>query len=79
MPRSLSGTALGYAFCGAALLALAACKPAPPDPERPPEPQARHTELRDAIQAPLDKARAVEDEVQEAAEAQRAAIEASGG
>lgn len=62
-----------------ALLALTACKPTPPDPERPVEPQARHTELQEAIQQPLDNARAVEDDLQEAADAQRAAIEAAGG
>ena len=62
-----------------ALLALTACKPTPPDPERPVEPQARHTELREAIREPLDKARAVEGDLQEAADAQRAAIEAAGG
>ena len=63
----------------AALLVLGACsKPTPPDPERPVEPQASATELRDAIQEPLDKAKAVEGDVQKAAEAQRAAIEAAG-
>lgn len=73
-------------LCGA-LLALAASmlgacsKPRPPEKERPPEPQAseQHTELGDAIQAPLDKAKGVEDEVQKAADEQRAAIEAAGG
>nr|WP_144816980.1 hypothetical protein [Lysobacter ruishenii] len=65
-------------------LPLSACsRPEPPDKERPPEPQAtapaRHTELRDAIQAPQDKARAVEGAVEDAAKAQRAAIEAAGG
>jgi len=73
-------------LCGA-LLALAASmltacsKPQPPEKERPPEPQAseQHTELRDAIQAPLDKAKGVEDEVQKAADEQRAAIDAATG
>ncbi len=61
-------------------LLLAACgKPQPPDKEQPPEPQAAHTELRDAIQAPVDRAKQVEQDVQEAADAQRAAIEAAGG
>jgi hypothetical protein len=59
--------------------ALAACgKPSAPDPERPPEPQA-NTELRDAMQAPVEKAQAVEDDLQRAADAQRAAIDAAGG
>lgn len=68
--------------CGA-LLVVACSRPEPPEKERPPEPQAsapeRHTELRDAIQAPQDKARAVEAAVDDAAKAQRAAIEAAGG
>lgn len=59
-------------------LTLGACrKPEPPPTDEPPEPQA--TQLRDAIQAPIDKARAVEDTVQDAADAQRAEIEAAGG
>ncbi len=65
--------------CGALLLvALAACsKPRPPEKERPVEPQAaQHTELREAIQAPIKKARNVEADMQKAVEAQRAAIEA---
>ena len=66
------------ACCAVLLAALAACsKPQPPEKERPPVPQAaQHTELRDAIQAPLDKARNVEADMQKAADAQRAAIEA---
>ena len=79
MSRNLFRSALGCALCCAAL-ALSACnKPTPPDPERPVEPQAQATELRDAMQAPLDKAKAVEGDLQEAADAQRAAIEAAGG
>ena len=65
--------------CSALLLAtLAACfKPQPPEKERPVEPQAaQHTELRDAIKAPIDKAKSVEADMQEAADAQRAAIDA---
>ncbi|MGH8076083.1 MAG: hypothetical protein ACREPE_01995 [Lysobacter sp.] len=60
------------------LAALAACsKPKPPEKDRPPEPQAaQHTELRDAIQAPIDKAKAAEAEVKKAADDQRAVIEA---
>ena len=62
-------------------VALCACsKPPPPEKERPPEPQAeQHTELRDAIQAPQDKARNVEGDVQKAADQQRAVIEDQGG
>ena len=46
----------------ATLLVLAACsRPPAPDTDKPPEPQAARaqaTDLRDAIQAPQDKARA---------------------
>lgn len=59
-----------------ALALLAGCsKPQPPDKDRPPEPQA--TQLRDAIQAPLDKARAVDANARKAADEQRAAIDAA--
>jgi hypothetical protein len=64
------------------LLLLAACsKPQPPEKERPPEPRSAeaHTGLGDAIRAPLDKAKGVEDQVQKDKEAQDAAIEAAGG
>lgn len=62
----------------AACLLLVACTdPAPTETPDPPEPQAAatpaesgHTELRDAMQAPLDKARAVE-EAGESREAER--------
>jgi hypothetical protein len=54
---------------------LAACKPEPPPLEQPPEPKA--TELRDAIKRPIDQAKAVEDATREAAEKQRAAIDAA--
>ena len=67
-----------HLWIAALLCASAACTPEPPSTERRPEPQAaeRHTELRDAIQAPQDKARAVEEQTRQAADAQRAAIEA---
>lgn len=70
------------AWAGAlvALTLVAGCTPEPPDKERPPEPQAtQHTQLRDAIQAPLDRARQVEVDTQKAAEAQREAIDAATG
>jgi hypothetical protein len=55
-----------------ACLALAACDaPTPdPNPDTLPEPEARATELRDAINEPLDKAKAVEA-TQSANEAER--------
>lgn len=63
-----------------ALAATAACsKPKPPPTEQPPEPQAQHAQLRDAIQEPIDKAKAAEKTVQDAADQQRAQIEAAGG
>jgi hypothetical protein len=69
-----------------ALLAGAACsKPEPPPTDQPPEPQAtaataeHHTGLRDAIQRPLDKARAVEDATLDAAGRQRSEIDAQTG
>lgn len=59
---------------------LAACKPEPPPLEQPPEPKATAasaTELRDAIKRPIDKAKAVEAATQEAADKQRAEIDAA--
>lgn len=65
---------------GAGLLVLAVLAACTPEKERPPEPQAaRHTELRDAIQAPVERARQVEADTLEAAAAQRAAIDAATG
>jgi hypothetical protein len=67
-------------------ISLAACSPEPtpveptPVPEDEPTPQVvagDATELRDAIQAPQDKARAVEDTLMQAADAQREAIDAA--
>lgn len=55
---------------------LAACKrPEPPSTDRPPEPQA--AALREAIQQPLDKARAVQQATDQAAAQQSAAIDAA--
>jgi PBP1b-binding outer membrane lipoprotein LpoB len=66
----------------ACVLLLAACSDPvqEPLPEPSPDPQtAEATELRDAIQAPIDKAKAVED-TQAADEAQRQdALENAGG
>ena len=68
-----TGTLVGLVLVGG-------CTPEPPEKERPPEPQAaQHTQLRDAIHAPLDRARQVEVDTQEAAEAQREAIDAATG
>lgn len=64
--------------CAVLLAALAACsKPQPPEKERPVDPQAaQNTEMRDAIKAPIDKAKNVEADMQKAADEQRAAIDA---
>lgn len=62
------------------LAGLAACKPEPPPTDEPPEPQAAaagNTELRDAIQKPIDQAKAVEGTVQESADKQSAEIDAA--
>ncbi|HEU0305453.1 MAG TPA: hypothetical protein VFR30_00625 [Lysobacter sp.] len=62
------------------LLVLAACSPPqPPEKERPPEPTAAHTGLRDAIKEPLDKAKGVEADLQKAADEQQKAIDAATG
>ncbi|MGH8027129.1 MAG: hypothetical protein ACREO0_10425 [Pseudoxanthomonas sp.] len=62
------------------LTGLAACKPEPPPTDEPPEPKAvavENTELRDAIQKPIDQAKAVEGTVQDAADQRNAEIEAA--
>jgi hypothetical protein len=62
-------------FAMAMLALLAGCsRPKPPEKERPVEPQA--TQLRDAINAPLDKAKNLQKELQEANERERATIDA---
>src|SRR3546814_15014163 len=78
MPRSLATSTM---IPGALLLALAcaACnRPPPPPPDQPPEPQAS-TQLGDAIQAPIERAKAVEGAVQDAAEKQKGALDAAAG
>jgi hypothetical protein len=77
-------TVVSLAMSLLAVCAIGACsKPEPPEKERPPEPKAssepRHTELRDAIQAPIDKAKSVEQTTLDAAEQQRAEIDAQTG
>ena len=82
-PRTSGFFALTTHF-GAAILLLvcSACnKPEPPKKEQPPTPQAaeQHTELRDAIQAPIDRANAVAPQVIDAAKQQQDAIDAQTG
>ena len=66
-------------------LALAGCSaPTPPPTDQPPDPQAgaqhaRDTQLRDAIQRPIDKAKGVEDTTLKAADDQKQQIEDAGG
>ena len=72
IPRAIAISVLG--------MAMAACTPERPPTDEPPEPQAlaaQHTELRDALQYPIDQAKAVEASVSEAAEQQKAAIDAA--
>lgn len=68
------------------LAVLPGCsQPKVPDHDNPPEPQAassavaQPTQLREAIQKPLDKAEAAKSSVAEDAEAQRKAIDAATG
>ena len=68
-------------FALSLLLACSACsKPEPPKKDQPPEPQAeQNTELRDLYKDQIDKAKAVEPEVLEAAKQQQADIDAQAG
>ena len=65
--------------------AAAACSaPTPPPTDQPPDPQAasqqaRDTQLRDAIQRPIDKAKGMEDTTLKAADEQKQQIEDQGG
>jgi len=61
-------------------LVLAACAEPPPESLSEDAKKAReHTELRDAIQTPINKAKGVEDVQEKQAEDQRDAIEDQGG
>jgi hypothetical protein len=79
MPRLAVAVLLSFVMA-----CLACSRPEPPPTDEPPEPQAataagEHTELRDAIRQPIEKAKAVEAAVQEAADKQRAEIDAQTG
>ena len=70
---------LRIAFVATCLSACMACsRPEPPKKEQPPEPQA-NTELRDTIQAPIERAKAVEPAVLDAAKKQQDQIDAQTG
>ena len=71
-----------------AFAAVGCSAPTPPPTDQPPEPQAdpqaaaqhaRDTQLRDAIQRPIDKAKGVEDTTLKAADEQKQQIEDQGG
>ena len=67
--------AFAHSLIVLAALLLAACGSDAP----PPEPREQDRALQRAIQAPQDKARAVEDEVLKAKQEQDARIEEQGG
>src|SRR5690606_26189255 len=86
-PRPIEDAAMSRSFAmstmvpGALLLALACAgctRPPPPPPDQPPEPQAR-TQLQDAIRTPIERAKAAERIVQDAAQTQTVAIGAAAG
>ena len=85
MSRKRPPTLPAHAIARASALArglrgLAACRPEPPPADQPPEPQVRaDTGLRDAIQAPQDKARQVEQTLQDDDARKRAQIDAAEG
>ncbi len=67
---------LPWMLAAIAALLLAGCqRPQPAPTDQKPDPQA--TALRDHIQQPLDKARAVQAASDQAADAQRNAIDAA--
>ncbi|MDB6163405.1 MAG: hypothetical protein JWL98_837 [Xanthomonadaceae bacterium] len=65
----------------ALLLLCSACnKPEPPKKEQPPAPKAEHdAEWSNAIHAPINRAKAVEPQVLDAAKQQQDAIDAQTG
>ena len=63
-------------FAVTAILTVAACTP---EPSPPPPPDDSSRALERAIQEPLEKARAVEDQVKAAREKQDKEIEDGGG
>lgn len=60
------------------LLSTAACSP-PPEPPTDARPEPQATQLDEAIRAPIRRAEAVEGAILEAAEKQRADIDAAAG
>ena len=86
MPKLPTASAL-FVVALLVLFAAACSRPEPPPTDQPPEPQADATQasapqrgaMTEAIQAPIDKARGVEDTVLDAAEQQKAEIDAQTG
>ena len=72
LPRVLFAAVVLWIAC------VACSKPKPPEKDQPPVPQAG-TELRDAIQAPIERAKTVEPAVLDAAKKQQDAIDAQTG
>ena len=83
--RAVTGRAVMWMSLLAVCAGLTGCsKPKVPDHDDPPEPQAAAatppTQLREAMQKPIDKAEAAQAEIDAAAERQRKAIDdATGG
>ena len=85
-----STTTRRAAICALVAMLAACSRPEAPDKDQPPEPTASAAStaaatprppnvILDAYQPAIDRAKGVEDEVKEAAEEQKAAIEAAGG
>lgn len=80
VPASLRLIATPALLLVASLLLAACSKPEPPPTDQQPEPQAaQDSDLHDAIQRPINKAKAVETQVLDSAQQQRADIEAQTG
>jgi hypothetical protein len=76
MERHVSRTL--FALAAVSICCAACSKPEPPEKEQPPVPQA-NTDLRDAMHAPIDRAKAVEPAVLDAAKKQQDQIDAQTG
>jgi hypothetical protein len=76
-PRHAIGLACALCVVFALSAALSACsKPKLPEQDMPPDPQAAPpTTLNEAIQQPIDQAKAVRDATEDAAKEQRKAID----
>ena len=63
-----------------AVLAIAGCEPSPaPDKPKEPAKPVGNTQLRDAIQRPIDRAKAVEGKIEEEKEKADKAVQDQGG